>query len=1107
MVIETGAAAGGAGGGAGLLANKVLFAGIALAVGFVTTVVVVAVMVITVASNAACQAMVEEQREQAASAGTASAGSGEGGSGHVEDFPVPLDGRLRLIQANIKTTRSLGEFKETLAGLKGAKPDFITLNEVSRRSNKDIAGGGYSTWRAEPVWPAGESRGTAVMWSSRWHPLDKGRIQITKSKSRLDNRFATWVTLTDVDGRVISVVSVHTMTNPNRRSAQAQPAAKALYKSGVAQLNNLIVRLSQDGTVLVAGDFNAQVPRRGGVGDPWGPTAQLASSGMASNFTALGQFKDGGWATHRGGGAIDYVFFQRAGALVPTEHYARQINSDHHAVIVDFRGRKDTRLESVTPSKKTSPSPTSGDDPLSEDTDQAGAGGRSPGLARPPLQLAVAAAEIDQTDETSGVEAQLMKLRFSGEYPLLTSEQARNAIAIAQVARELKVPRFGLQIAIATAIQESKLVNLGSGDRDSLGLFQQRPSQGWGSVEEVRAPSLATKAFFGRATHTANTGLLDIPAWQDLELTAAAQAVQRSGYPDAYAQWEQIAEQITAILGGDLPSTGQPLDQECLVSEEGLAPYTIGTLNVLGAGHTDGKPGGHDKGKERFAGWEQRLPGELQALQDRGISVAGLQEVHAAQAKALASTYAAEWGVWPKKGKSQNRVVWDPGTWRMTDARMVDIPYFEGKETGMPLVQLTAVGTGQAIWVWSIHNPADEGKAGTYRADALSRQEPTLEELKASGLPVFIVGDFNDGGDGAGRAHCKLTPGLSNAFGQGSSSPCRPPKADAPADHIFGGNVQFGTASVDLYTQKKNLSDHPIVYATTVGSGAGCPPTGSPAEKGLTPDALLVLRAVNAQFGPHSYGGVGNRAANPDSDHPSGRAVDIMVNDWASEPGIRHGNRIASWIRSHARELGVTYVIWRAKIWSTGDESWRPYKHPSGATDATSRHLDHVHVSVHGDKAVGSCAAAAGDVTYPVPGGYASTDRRNYGGTGGAWASTHTGTDFSLPCGTPVLAATAGTVKIEPGPSWYGTWLVKVETGPNTVATWYAHMNAVQVSNGQKVTPGQQLGFSGNRGNVQGPTGCHLHFEVHLRNGRIYGSDQTDPSVWLAQNAGRKRAA
>ena len=151
------------------------------------------------------------------------------------------------------------------------------------------------------------------------------------------------------------------------------------------------------------------------------------------------------------------------------------------------------------------------------------------------------------------VLAQLMRLRFASNYPTLTAEQARNAITIAQVARDLEISRYGLQIAIATAIQESKLVNLTGGDRDSGGLFQQRPSTGWGSRAEITNPVLAARAFFGQAQHTGNPGLLDIPGWQNMALTQAAQAVQRSGYPDAYAQWEDVAGDITDLLGGDLP--------------------------------------------------------------------------------------------------------------------------------------------------------------------------------------------------------------------------------------------------------------------------------------------------------------------------------------------------------------------------------------------------------------------------------------------------------------------------------------------------------------------------------------------------------------------------
>lgn len=143
-------------------------------------------------------------------------------------------------------------------------------------------------------------------------------------------------------------------------------------------------------------------------------------------------------------------------------------------------------------------------------------------------------------------------------------------------------------------------------------------------------------------------------------------------------------------------------------------------------------------------------------------------------------------------------------------------------------------------------------------------------------------------------------------------------------------------------------------------------------------------------------------------------------------------------------------------------------------------------------------ATGAGGVVYPVPPAYIGTDSHNWGGSGSHWSSWHTGTDFSVPCGTAVLAATAGTVEIETGEEWAGTWLVKVVTGPDSVATWYAHMQELDVSPGQQVGAGQQLGEAGARGNA---TGCHLHFEVHLHNGSIYGPDNVDPSPWLAQNA------
>ncbi len=127
-----------------------------------------------------------------------------------------------------------------------------------------------------------------------------------------------------------------------------------------------------------------------------------------------------------------------------------------------------------------------------------------------------------------------------------------NARIIVDVGRSLGVPDRGLVIALAAAAQESGLRNLDHGDRDSLGLFQQRPSQGWGTVDQVLDPVHAARAFFGGpSSPTVGTapGLLDVPGWSSMPLADAAQAVQHSGHPEHYAKWEASARRWLAELG------------------------------------------------------------------------------------------------------------------------------------------------------------------------------------------------------------------------------------------------------------------------------------------------------------------------------------------------------------------------------------------------------------------------------------------------------------------------------------------------------------------------------------------------------------------------------
>ena len=125
------------------------------------------------------------------------------------------------------------------------------------------------------------------------------------------------------------------------------------------------------------------------------------------------------------------------------------------------------------------------------------------------------------------------------------AEQISNAATIAQVGAQLNVPPRGWVIAVATAMQESSLRNLGNqgsaNDHDSLGLFQQRPSQGWGTPAQILNPVYAATQFYSH--------LLDVSGWQDLPLTVAAQDVQKSAYPDAYAKWEDDAVAVVDAVG------------------------------------------------------------------------------------------------------------------------------------------------------------------------------------------------------------------------------------------------------------------------------------------------------------------------------------------------------------------------------------------------------------------------------------------------------------------------------------------------------------------------------------------------------------------------------
>jgi hypothetical protein len=174
---------------------------------------------------------------------------------------------------------------------------------------------------------------------------------------------------------------------------------------------------------------------------------------------------------------------------------------------------------------------------------------------------------------------------------VLTARQARNASLISAISIRRGLPAHAATIALATALQESKLYNLRGGDRDSLGLFQQRHSQGWGTRQQILDPVHATNAFYD--------ALVRVPGYDTMPVTVAAQRVQRSGLPSAYAVYENDARALASALTGysaaafschlaAATGTPAPAAQRAVRMRRALAPAFGSTqVSVASGSHLD----------------------------------------------------------------------------------------------------------------------------------------------------------------------------------------------------------------------------------------------------------------------------------------------------------------------------------------------------------------------------------------------------------------------------------------------------------------------------------------------------------------------------------------
>ncbi|MEV4809229.1 M23 family metallopeptidase [Micromonospora avicenniae] len=198
------------------------------------------------------------------------------------------------------------------------------------------------------------------------------------------------------------------------------------------------------------------------------------------------------------------------------------------------------------------------------------------------------------------------RVNVSGKMPRMADygdSQLRNAARIIGTGQKMKVPPRGWVIAVATAMQESRLRNLANrtvgesqdlpnegvgADHDSVGLFQQRA--GWGTVRQRMTPEYAAKKFYEK--------LLAIPGWEQLPLTSAAQGVQRSAFPDAYAKHEAVAAQIVDALAGGAARTalvsGQEVCDAAAGKEIAASGWTAPIAGGVGSGFRTSQRPGHN---------------------------------------------------------------------------------------------------------------------------------------------------------------------------------------------------------------------------------------------------------------------------------------------------------------------------------------------------------------------------------------------------------------------------------------------------------------------------------------------------------------------------------
>ncbi len=248
----------------------------------------------------------------------------------------------------------------------------------------------------------------------------------------------------------------------------------------------------------------------------------------------------------------------------------------------------------------------------------------------------------------------------------------------------------------------------------------------------------------------------------------------------------------------------------------GATVFSLASFNLLGAGHTDVP----SRARKGFTKSWFRLRWARQILDNNGVDVVGFQELHRAQQNQWIAENSDAWEVYPGNTMSdsngQNSISWRTSSFRLIEARTVDIPYFHGKPNKMPYVLLEHVRTGARAWFFNVHNPANTfGPAQKYRNQAMIKERNLVNSLRKAypTTPVFLTGDMNN----AASFFCAVVPKtdlVAANGGYGDAKGCKPP-ANPLIDWVLGTpDARFLTYQALRSARVRKTTDHPVVLTT-----------------------------------------------------------------------------------------------------------------------------------------------------------------------------------------------------------------------------------------------------------------------------------------------------